>query len=970
MSQTPEQEQGVDAKCHARAARRTSIWQFVGRSLFVAGILSYLTGGIKASSFSADNPESLTATIDGKPASAIPAYHTNDGVMLSVEVIASDLGMKAATAGSEISIVYDERVLTLTAGSPVLKDWDDKPTATLSVAPAMNSAGRIFIASADIAQLFGATATVTDDSVTLSSADVAQPVESSPLPQATATGSNTFSPPNPTAPASSQPTTEPTPVPASNQASVASNTEAVSTSTPTRVFVDLTWNGEAAGRALLLLRGSTLYLRDSDLSNRNLRVDAARAIVDDDVTFIPLSSLADQISCHYLPADLALTVTTAASVLPHHKLGLRNDEPRFTNDFLRSVLLNYSIDAIPNKSISGAVEQRVSLAPNVVFENELGRNIDGSISRGITALTIDSPTRLKRLVVGDTVLSGDDLTGSASVLGASVSRTFSLDPYAVTFPLPTLDTAVTAPTEALVYVNGALVKTIDLQPGRYNLNDIPVQAGFSHTQIVLRDQFGARVAFDNSGMAPTSLLRAGLTEYQYGLGLDRAPTSSLFAYSQPTASARYRLGISNTLTAGSTIQAEASALNGDLNFDAAPRFGQLHGALGYSSALGVRGSAALLEYGTTNQSTSFGFIVRSQSGTYRTISQSSQVDSSTLDVALSLTQRVGAHSAITISDRYSHYLTEGLVQHWTLTTSRPVGAWLFSLSAFTDASRSFRTRGIEISLGRPIGRHTFEAITQAAGSSAGQTLSVSHSGVSPLDTSYQVSAQGASQIAAAAQVGLPYGTANLSLFSSRQDHVRATNGTIDFVGSMVFADGHHFFTQQAPDGYALVDASGMPNIPIYTNNLYAGKTDRSGKLLVPFLTSNQNNEVDASSQGVPLTEIVESNTRNVGPSYHSGTRVKFEAHHIHAIVGHFAIRYKGAPTIPAFGETTLVSPKGTYTSGIDESGRFYVDGIASGTTYVVSITDADGAQCFTTLSVPKFTTTLYDLGAIECERPS
>lgn len=739
----------------------------------------------------------------------------------------------------------------------------------------------------------------------------------------------------------------------------------------TEIPVDVTWNGESHGRALLMLKDANLYIRTSDLDPYNLHIEQGRTILAHGTTFLPLQSLAGQIDYKFSSKDLVLSVTTNASLLPHHDVAFGyGGKPKFSNDPVRAFLLNYTVSTTPGRPLTGLLEQRVNIAHDVVFENQVGRNFDGSIGRGITALTVDSPARLRRTTVGDMIIAGDDLAGSASVFGVSVSRTFSLNPYATIFPLPSLDTAVTSPTEALVYSNGLLVRTVELQPGRYNLADIPMQAGYGRTQVVLRDQFGARLAFDQSGSAPTSLLRRGLSDYQYGFGLSRSSTPGFWRYGEAALSGRYRIGLSDAFTGGATIQSKGATFNADLNFDAAPGVGQIHGAVAFSSWYGLRGTGALLEYGASRPGSSASVIVRAQSGTYRAMSESLRADPSTLDVALSLSQRVGLNSAVTVTDRVSHHLFDGIVHHFSVTTSRPVGRWLLSMSAFGDSARGYRTQGIQFTLGRPLGRHGYEAVTQTAGANAAQTISITHSGASPLDTSYQISAQGARQIIANAQVGLPYATigANVSSLTAVPRKTGSLGAAFDLAGSIVFAKGGPFFAQSVRDGFALIETAGIAHVPIYVNNLYAGRTNAAGRLLAPFLSSNQRNDVDASSDGMPLAEIVDSTQRAVGPSYHAGTRVRFEAHRIHALSGHVSVRYRRELTVPAFGEATLVGAH-RYTSGIDDTGRVYFDATEPGA-YLLTISDSDGAQCLTSITVRAFEAAIHDFGAIVCERSS
>ena len=105
-----------------------------------------------------------------------------------------------------------------------------------------------------------------------------------------------------------------------------------------------------------------------------------------------------------------------------------------------------------------------SLQGDLLYSS-VSRNADGSLVRGLTNLTVDDPARMVRWVAGDSLAVGGPLGGGPFIAGISMSKNFGLDPYFYRFPSMDVAGAVATPTRADVYVNGQLVREVQLAPG-------------------------------------------------------------------------------------------------------------------------------------------------------------------------------------------------------------------------------------------------------------------------------------------------------------------------------------------------------------------------------------------------------------------------------------------------------------------------------------------------------------------------
>ena len=98
--------------------------------------------------------------------------------------------------------------------------------------------------------------------------------------------------------------------------------------------------------------------------------------------------------------------------------------------------------------------------------------------------------------------------------GFSLSTQEDLDPYYAIYPAPQIRGAVRTPSTADVYVDGRLVSSVRLPPGRFTLNDLPIETGLGNARVIIRDAFGRQQSIDLGFYLSTQLLkkrRAGVT---------------------------------------------------------------------------------------------------------------------------------------------------------------------------------------------------------------------------------------------------------------------------------------------------------------------------------------------------------------------------------------------------------------------------------------------------------------------------
>jgi outer membrane usher protein len=736
---------------------------------------------------------------------------------------------------------------------------------------------------------------------------------------------------------------------------------------PDRLLADLTWNGEAQPRTLILLDGDEVLLGRSVLRAHDLDARTAGCTAQLDDCFVALSRLRDVLTYRFDEREFRLDVRTSAAVLPNRTIRIARDGPQYEQRFLPAFGLGYGLAETPGAPWSAWLDPRYSPRPNVLFESAAGRGVSGGLTRGLSSLTLDAPQASRRLVIGDALVSGDALATGAVIGGIAVERQFSLNPYQLTFPMPSIETTVAAPSRADVYVNGVLVKTMTLAPGNYHLSDVPIVAGYSNARVVLHNELGQQVSDVVEYGAP-SLLRAGLTDYQYAAGFVRDDGGTASTYGRPLASARYRLGTSERTTLGGAAQLAPGAFALALEYDGLLGFGILHADLAQSAVNGAAGRAVSAAYATTGRASAFSVELHWQDPGFHPVAATPDQERILGDASVSKMQRIGSATTLAITARETRYAVAGAVTSAVLTTSRRFGAWDAGLSYTRERAIAALRRAsgvLAITLTRSHG-----ASSQAVrydGSTAAPVVSVARGTGSALGTSYGVDttlAPGAPQ-SARALIGLPFASVHFDAVAEGGEAPKAS-AAVD--GSLVYAAHRWLFGQQLGDAFAVVSADGMAGAGVTVDGQRAGRTDRHGYLLLPAVGSNAANVIEISGADLPLDDVVDaSGERRAGPPYHAGTLVRFGSHRVHAVYGTLRVREaSGRARIPAFGEIEVRAAGGAapVSSPIDDTGEFYLDGVAPGR-YDARIVDG-GGECRFAIDVPAFGEPARDLGQLQC----
>jgi outer membrane usher protein FimD/PapC len=133
------------------------------------------------------------------------------------------------------------------------------------------------------------------------------------------------------------------------------------------------------------------------------------------------------------------------------------------------------------------------------------------------------------------------------------------------------------------------------------------------------------------------------------------------------------------------------------------------------------------------------------------------------------------------------------------------------------------------------------------------------------------------------------------------------------------------------------------------------------------MQSYLSNVISIAPEDVPADVALGETARVVSPSTRGGVAVTFEAAVIRAFTGLLRVQQGDKEIVPSYGEITVETPAGPFTSPLNGEGYFYLENVPPGQ-HDARIGYGGGQACAFTIQIPSTSATTVDLGALTCRR--
>jgi len=715
-------------------------------------------------------------------------------------------------------------------------------------------------------------------------------------------------------------------------ASAAVSAAAAPPSGSAELVLELRVNGATAGPGVVVVRGAdgAFCVPAAPLEALRVRTERLDTVVIEDQRCIRLGP-AGEVRVTYDPAsqrlDLVLPpsafreahiTATAAAVSPMSSSG-------------PGMFLNYDLEAVAGNGSSpaanGAFEMGVSAGPALAQTTAIAR-ISRAGARAVrldTSLTWDDPDHMRSLRVGDTITRGGFGGAPLRIGGLQFTRSFEVQPGFLTAPVPTLAGSAALPAVADLYVDGALTASKEVQPGAFTLTGFPVVTGAGRVEMVVRDALGRETVVRQAYYAAPTLLRAGLSDFSYELGfLRRDYAVSSASYGPLVASATYRLGVSDRLTAEGYAAASAETQQASAGAELAfPQLGLLSvSAAASRSRGGLAGHSWSIGFEHRAHGLSFGGSARLTSEHYRQVGDDRPLPAVDLAAFAGLSQRWGS-LGLSYLQRDARDERPDAAFAGASASFRVAGLGTVHFAA-RSAMRGPRETSAELSFSAPLGPRT--GMTGAVGvrdGAASGALSLQRSAPADEGWGYRVLATAGplDSLSGALAMNTSFGQYDAEL-SYRDGRV----GTrIRASGGIGMAGGQAFAAQRLSDAFAVVDA-GQPGVRVYADNHLVGRTGSNGRVVAPRLRGYEDNFIRLELADLPIDAEVTAPETRVRPYARRGVVVNLRATRTRSALVRLEVPGLGAlpagATVTVGGRSFLAAPGGeVFLSGLADVNR-------------------------------------------------
>jgi outer membrane usher protein len=725
----------------------------------------------------------------------------------------------------------------------------------------------------------------------------------------------------------------------------------------------------------------------------------------DTMSRVSLASLAPQITFRLDEAEIRLIVSVDPALLTTTEVAISNPRPpEWKISSNNAIFLNYSASWSTDNKTTGYGELGAHVF-GALFETAAAVDDSGAVTPGLTSLTFDQVRSRRRWVVGDTIGRSTTLGSSPVVGGFSVSTQQDLDPYYTIYPAPQINGAVRTPSTADVYVDGRLVSSVRLPPGRFTLSDLPIETGLGNAQVIIRDAFGRQQSINLGFYLSTQLLKKGEQDYSYVAGLERTSSGTTVEYGRALGTAVHNFGVADWLTIGFQAEGAKDLAMGGAGFQAKVwRLGTF-GAEGLASGAKVQtqqfdassggiwspGYAATVVYSFLSNWFStdarVSWIGPKFQNLFLAPANQGQVNAdATASVSLgrfgSLTVggTLGGPDALAarisqidpdllgrLPDSVKQNLQDALAtQHDKLLR---LG---YSTNVTSRAQLSLNATRVQ-QAGSPTTWEGFASLTLTLGwrtvASAVTSVDPDGKALTSINVQRSLPLGPGFGFRVDADAQAPYRTSAIVEAQGRRGIIGArvdgaqddkTIGTINFAGSIIAMGGEVLLSRPVDDGFALVRVPNLPGVRVLANNQPVGRTGRRGTLFVPDLRSYLSSPIGIVQDDLPVEVRLGAISKDIAVPYRGGAVVVFEATVIHALTGRLDV----AGTAPAYGTLSVTVGGTEFRSPLNVTGDFYFEDLPPGD--YPGVASWSGHTCRATIHMPDKAPSMTDAGVVTC----
>lgn len=670
------------------------------------------------------------------------------------------------------------------------------------------------------------------------------------------------------------------------------------------IIISIILNQEQKGDFFVILRDDgDFLLRPDDLTAIGIRQ------LPDDRVYVgnePLVSIREMVGIDYRldEATLTLELTSRPELLAITSIDLapiRQPGVIYSHD--NSIFLNYGIDYTAGgkdwdfKELSISNELGVRYKEFLLLTDSLYTETsdEANIVRLNTRLVRDQENTLDRITIGDFFATSGDLGYQAHLGGISFSRDYDIDPYFINYPLFDFNGLLPLPSTVELFVDNRLIRSERLSPGEFELRNLQNVNGAQDIEVVIRDALGREQRIHTPFYFTDKLLRQGMHEFSYNLGLRRKNFGVESAdYADLAALFFHRYGFSDHFNLGLRGEAREDLINlGAESLFLLSNYGLVRLAAAGSQASDDKGFTTLFSYDYQNRTFRARVATQLFTEDYRTLNEV---------VSESRAKHYVQGTVSYYSTDYGSFALDYLQTKRFDASRNETLAFTWSRRVFADTHlyvtllqgkdiETYREASINLTwqFGRDHSATTSYHHTRAAEI---QTAEVRKTVPSGAGTGWNVYGERTEQddeetrqFGTSIQHNACHATLRGEYDRTERKSDETENVRLTLAGAVISLGGTTAFTRPVTDSFALVNVGRVEGVRVYRSNQLEGSTDANGDIIITDLTSYYDNHVAIEDQDVPLDNLMPQVQTFVSPPLRGGVCINFPLSRYRAFSG-------------------------------------------------------------------------------------
>ena len=510
------------------------------------------------------------------------------------------------------------------------------------------------------------------------------------------------------------------------------------------------------------------------------------------------------------------------------------------------------------------------------FAGALGGGGSG-LTRLDTSWTIDRPMHLNSLRIGDSLSRGGPGASPVRFTGFQFATNFAVQPGYITAPLPSVEGSAAVPSVVDVYVNNILQSSRNVSPGPFEITNVPVVSGGGSVQLVMRDVLGRETVSTHSYYASSQMLRRGLHDFSYEVGLlRRGYGTKSISYGELMASAAHRFGLSDSLTAEAYAQVSAGRQQLSTGMTAVfPKIALVNGWIGASRSGDESGWTAGAAIERRSAHLSVGARSEMSSAGYASVGEVRQTlpPKRSLQAFADMPLRGGSIGVNILHRDNRGKADETLIgAAASISVHRRASLQLYGQRVASGRTQTILGAHLTLNLGR---RRSAAAGVELGGGAAGGYASVQQDVPFGQGTGYRAEIRTGQAANVRAQVDH---RTDMGVFGLHLAHSKSGAGLrLTASGAVGAVGGDLFVTRPLGGSFGSVRVPGQAGVRVYADNQLVGTTGPDGTVIVPQLRPYERNVIRIEAADLPLDVQIEETERVVRPFGRAGTAIVFKS---------------------------------------------------------------------------------------------